>query len=394
MSPSGRSRGRRDAPGHNHRLTQRRVPGASAMAAATNDYLSAIAAEGFSPYTVAYRTRSLGVLVVWLAERGISSPGEVTKPVLERYQRSLFHHRKTNGDPLSFRTQAAYLVPVKALFKWLARTNRILYNPASELVMPRIERRLPRTVLSISEAEVVLAQADLSEPIGVRDRAIMEVAYSTGLRRSELRALQLVDVDHDRGWVAVRQGKGAKDRAVPIGDRALAWVDRYLIDVRPRLVVPPDDGVLFLTLDGNDLTPDYLSDKIGRYIRAGTGKPGSCHTFRHTMATLMLEGGADIRHIQEILGHAQLSTTEIYTHVNPAALKHVHTTCHPAAANHRRHPAALGATERSEGASTTPPPTDPAETLAEVLDAEAAAEAAGIDTPDDSPAGGGLGGAA
>ena len=274
MSPSGRSRDRRDRPGHNHRLVAKRVPGASAMAQAVNDYLSAIAAEGFSPYTVAYRTRSLGVLVVWLAERGISSPGEVTKPVLERYQRSLFHHRKADGNPLSFRTQAAYLVPVKALFKWLARTNRILYNPASELVMPRVERRLPRTVLSIAEAETVLAQADLGEPIGVRDRAIMEVAYSTGLRRSELRALQLVDVDHDRGWVAVRQGKGAKDRAVPIGERALAWVDRYLIDVRPRLVVPPDDGVLFLTLDGNDLTPDYLSDKIGRYIRAGDRQAG------------------------------------------------------------------------------------------------------------------------
>jgi integrase/recombinase XerD len=330
--------GRRGQPGHSHRLVAERLATGTAMAGAVNDYLAAIGAKGFSPYTVAYRSRSLAHLVAWLSERGVHHPGEVTKPVLERYQRSLFHYRKADGAPLSFRTQASYLVPVKGLFRWLAQTNRILFNPASELALPRIERRLPRVILNLAEVEAVLAGPDLDEPVGLRDRAIMEVLYSTGMRRSELCRLRLHDLDVDRGTVIIVEGKGRRDRMVPIGSRALAWVDRYLLEVRPGLVVPPDEGIVFLTVEGNDLTPDHLTGKIGAYVRAATGKPGSCHTFRHTMATLMLEGGADIRHIQEMLGHVQLSTTEIYTHVSIDALKAVHTRCHPGATNtrHRR----------------------------------------------------------
>jgi integrase/recombinase XerD len=116
------------------------------------------------------------------------------------------------------------------------------------------------------------------------------------------------------------QGKGHKDRFVPIGFRALAWVERYLVEVRPMLVVPPDEGFVFLTLEGNDLTPDHLTGRIGRYIRAATGKPGSCHAFRHAMATLMLEHGADIRHIQEMLKHDRPTTTVQYlstAHADP-----------------------------------------------------------------------------
>lgn len=370
---------RRGQPGHSHRLVAERLASGTPMAGAVNDYLAAIGAKGFSPYTVAYRSRSLAHLVAWLADRGVSHPAEVTKPVLERYQRSLFHYRKADGNPLSFRTQNSYLVPVKGLFKWLAQTNRILFNPASELELPKIERRLPRVVLNLPEVEAVLAGADLGEVIGVRDRAIMEVLYSTGVRRSELAHLRLHDLDVDRGTVVIDQGKGRKDRMVPIGERALAWVDRYLIEVRPALVVPPDEGVLFLTVEGNDLTPDHLTDRIGRYVRRATNKPGSCHTFRHTMATLMLEGGADIRHIQEILGHVQLSTTEIYTHVSIDALKAVHTRCHPGATNTRHRspnqPERSG-TDRDDPASPMTARDDSAagELLA-ALDAEALEEA-------------------
>ena len=355
MAP--RDQPRRNRSGH-ARLVAAPLAAGTPMAAAVNDYLGAIAAKGFSAYTIAYRSRSLAHLVVWLAERGVSHPGDVSPPVLERYQRSLFHHRKTDGSPLSFRTQVSYLVPVKALFAWLAKTHRIAFNPASELEMPRIERRLPKAILNLGEIEAVLSTAELTDPVGLRDRAIMEVAYSTGMRRGELCHLRLDDVDVERGVVAVRQGKGHKDRFVPIGSRALAWVDRYLVEVRPMLVVPPDEGFVFLTLEGNDLTPDHLTDRIGRYIRDATGKPGSCHAFRHTMATLMLEHGADIRHIQEMLGHVELSTTQIYTHVSIDALKEVHNRCHPGATNtHHRSPEdsepSEGPTEQSEGGSPT-----------------------------------------
>lgn len=380
---------RRGQPGHSHRLVAERLSSGTPMAGAVNDYLVAIGAKGFSPYTVAYRSRSLAQLVAWLAERGVTHPGEVTKPVLERYQRSLFHYRKADGAPLSFRTQASYLVPVKGLFRFLAQTNRILFNPASELELPRTERRLPRVILNLAEVEATLAAPDLDEPVGLRDRAVMEVFYSTGMRRSELCRLRLHDIDVERGTVHIVVGKWGRGRVVPIGTRALAWVDRYLVEVRPSLVVPPDDGIVFLTLEGNDVTPDHLTGKVGAYVRSATGKAGSCHTFRHSMATLMLEGGADIRHIQEMLGHVQLSTTEIYTHVSIDALKAVHTRCHPGATNERRRSPRVDRPDTAEPHTAEPvvaepdtaaPDTDddgPAGELTSALDAEAAEEAEG-----------------
>lgn len=216
-------------------------------------------------------------------------------------------------------------MPVRAFFKWLARENRILYNPASELVLPRIERRLPKHVLSAEEVEAVLAQPDLSEPTGVRDRAMLEVLYSTGIRRAELANLALFDLDAERGTLLVRQGKGKKDRMVPIGERAIAWIGRYTDEVRTRFAPTPDEGVIFLTVDGTPFALGRLTQLARRYVnQAKLGKSGACHLFRHTMATLMLEGGADIRYIQAILGHVRLETTEIYTRVSIRQLQAIH----------------------------------------------------------------------
>jgi integrase/recombinase XerD len=129
----------------------------------------------------------------------------------------------------------------------------------------------------------------------------------------------------------VREGKGQRDRVVPIGQRALDWIDRYLDDARPRLVVPPDRGILFLTRRGKPLRPNRLTERVHHYVKlAGLGKQGNCHVFRHTMATLLLEHGADVRHVQEILGHAHLSTTARYAHVAIATLKLVYQRTHPA----------------------------------------------------------------
>jgi len=163
---------------------------------------------GFPVLVEENRRYNLTYLVLWLAERGVSRPGEVTKPMLDRYQRAVFHHRKPNGQPLSFRSQVQRLTPVRALFKWLARENRILYNPASELELPKAERRLPRAILSQAEAERVLAVPDLADPLGLRDRAMLELLYATGVRRSELAGLRVFDLDIERLTLAVRQGKG------------------------------------------------------------------------------------------------------------------------------------------------------------------------------------------
>ena len=184
----------------------------------------------------------------------------------------------------------------------------------------------------MGEAEQVLEQPDVSDAIGLRDRAIIEVLYSTGIRRMEVLNLCIYDLDIERGTLMVRQGKGKKDRMVPIGERAIAWLERYFNDARPALMVPPDDGTLFLGATGEELSPNRLTQLVRGYVDAADiGKRGACHIFRHTMATLMLENGADIRYIQEMLGHVELSTTQIYTQVSIRRLKQVHTLTHPGA---------------------------------------------------------------
>ncbi|HXO34177.1 MAG TPA: tyrosine-type recombinase/integrase, partial [Candidatus Acidoferrales bacterium] len=196
----------------------------------------------------------------------------------------------------------------------------------------RMEKRLPKTILSADEVERVLVVPDIVTPVGLRDRAMLETFYSTGIRRKELRRLELYDVDRERATLTIRQGKGKKDRMIPIGERALAWVEKYLRESRPQLAVGPDDATLFLTQYGEPFHLDALSNLARDYIaQANLGKSGSCHTFRHTMATLMLEGGADIRYIQQMLGHADLSTTEIYTHVAIRKLQQIHAATHPGA---------------------------------------------------------------
>jgi integrase/recombinase XerD len=315
------------------------------------EFCQDMAARGYSERTVGNRRFMLSYLAAWLAERGITRPAEVTRPVLESYQRWLFHYRKANGEPLSFRSQSQRLLAVRAFFKWAARGRHVLHNPASEIELPKAERRLPRPALTVAEAELVLAQPDLADPIGVRDRAILEVFYSTGIRRFELAHLAVTDIDHERATLLVRLGKGKKDRMIPVGERALAWVRRYLTEVRPRLAIAgDDDGTLFLSAEGTGFSLDRLTQLAARYVRAsGVPKTGACHLFRHTMATLMLEGGADIRYIQAMLGHAELSTTQIYAQVSVRALQAVHAATHPAASNVPRRGRAADPGDPSDG---------------------------------------------
>lgn len=289
------------------------------------------AEKNYSPKTIENREVYLRYFIQWCDDRGLGQPQEITKPIIERYQRYLFLYRKKNGEPLSTRSQHVRVVPIRAWFKWLARQNHILYNPASDIEMPRLERRLPKHILTVDESEAIINQPDTTKPTGIRDRAILETLYSTGIRRMELINLKLFDIDNDRGTVMVRQGKGRKDRMIPIGERALKWIEKYQIDVRPELSTPNDEGILFLTHLSDAFTPNRLTQMVRDYIDAADiGKRGSCHLFRHTMATLMLENGADVRFIQAMLGHVSLETTQIYTQVSIRKLKDIHTATHPA----------------------------------------------------------------
>jgi len=224
------------------------------------------------------------------------------------------------------------LIVIRALFKWMAKNNLILFNPASEVDYPKVGFRLPKVVFTPAEVEQVLAQPDLGEPLGLRDRAILETFYSTGLRRMEVANLDLTDLDEGRGTLLVRQGKGDKDRVVPNGERAIAWVVKYLSDGRPELLGDGATPALFVSRFGTRLTGSGLTKLANGYIRAADlGKNASCHVFRHSAATAMLENGADIRFIQEMLGHAKLTSTQVYTRVSIAKLKAVHTATQPAA---------------------------------------------------------------
>jgi integrase/recombinase XerD len=295
-------------------------------------WLTHLAVRNYAAATIRNRREALSIFILWAAERGLNEPREITKPILERYQRHLFYWRKADGAPLSFATQAHRLIPVRSFFRWLTRANFILSNPASELELPRAEKRLPSATLTAEEAEAVLAVPDVGEPLGLRDRAMLEVLYATAIRRTELIQLGVFDVDWSRTTLMIRLGKGAKDRIVPLGERAKVWLAAYRDQVRPQLIVGRDPGVLFLSRDGKPLEGKRLSEKVRGYVqRAGVPKAGSCHLLRHTAATLMLEGGADIRFIQALLGHESLESTQIYTHVSIGKLQEIHAATHPGA---------------------------------------------------------------
>lgn len=293
-------------------------------------YLAYLTERNYSPRTVESRDVYLRYFITWCDDRGLTKPQQLDRPILERYQAHLFYYRKADGEPLSTRSQHVRVIPIRGWLKWLVREGHLLYSPAADLVLPRLEKRLPKAILSAKEAETILAVPKLGNAAGLRDRAILETFYSTGIRRMELVNLTVHSIDLDRGTVMVRQGKGRKDRMIPIGERAMAWVEKYRDTARPELVTGRDDGTLFLTNFGEPFTPNRMTSLVRDYIeKSGVGKQGSCHLFRHTMATLMLENGADIRFIQAMLGHAELSTTQIYTQVSIRHLKAIHTATHP-----------------------------------------------------------------
>ncbi len=307
----------------------------------------AIEHSGFAPYLARYLEHrlinhysednlrrcdsNLRQFILWSDERGLVSPTEVTKPILERYKKHLYYHRKANGEPLGISSQVIKLVSIKSWFKWLVRENYLLYNPASELSLPRMPQHIPRHILSQNEVGALMNAADITTPEGLRDRAIMELLYSSGLRRQECAGLRLSDIDLTRASVFVREGKGGKDRLLPVGEWACAWLDKYLQDSRPALVLHWNDEALFIDNYGDAYNADRLGAMVKRHLKkAGIDVVGSAHLLRHAMATHMLENGADIRFIQTMLGHADLRATEIYTRVSVEKLREVHRATHPA----------------------------------------------------------------
>lgn len=298
-------------------------------------FLESMHARQYSRLTIRTYYHNLCYFLRWVEELGLSAPEQVTVRTLESYRRYLSRYRKRfkNGRELTLsrNTQSRYLSTLRTWFLWLVRQGYLIHNPAQHLELPRQVSRLP-DILSREEVARVLAQPLIEHPYGLRDRAFLELLYATGMRRAEIMHLRADDIDFPRAVLLIRQGKGGKDRVVPTGERALNWVQRYIEESRPVLARVRDGGALFLTRSGESFEGSLVALLIKKYFAAaGISKQGSCHLFRHACATHMLEGGADIRYVQEMLGHASLTTTQIYTRVSIAALREVHARSHPSA---------------------------------------------------------------
>lgn len=238
---------------------------AGSMAAWIRRYLEALAVQQLRPQTVKAQQNTLGVFYAWCEERGIATPLEVHQAMLERYQKHVFYVRKGNGEPLSVARQHQLLGHVRLLFRWLTKHGHLPADPASGLELPRSAKRLLPDPLTIEEVERVLGVLNLANPHELRDRALLEVLYSTGIRRAEACGLSIYDIDAGRGTLFVRQGKGRRDRVVPIGARALWWVAKYQDEVRPHLAFDPKQTALFLNLYGAPLGVVSMSKRVTGY---------------------------------------------------------------------------------------------------------------------------------
>ena len=277
--------------------------------------------KGLSVHTRdAYRS-DLGLFHAWLQERGLELPGAGRDIILDHLAWRLAEGYKA-------RSTARFLSGVRSFYRYLLREGLISEDPTLQIDLPQIGRPLPKS-LSEADVEALLAAPELDDPIGLRDRAMLEVLYACGLRVSELISLTLEQVNLRQGVLRVF-GKGSKERLVPMGEEAIAWIERYVREARPFLLDGKPSDVLFPSLRGEQMTRQTFWYRIKHQARvAGIAKLLSPHTLRHAFATHLLNHGADLRVVQMLLGHSDLSTTQIYTHIAKARLQELHARHHP-----------------------------------------------------------------
>lgn len=283
----------------------------------------------WSEDTVTLYGTGLRQFLAYLAGLGIGQMTGLTRELVEGFRTHLFYQRhQGTGQPLSVATQAARLGAVKAFLRFLAQAGYLVVDLGATLELPRVPRPLP-TVLSEDQVLRLVEAPDLDTPTGVRDRAILELLYGTGLRNGELGKLRLPELDWERSLVVVREGKGKKSRVVPVGDEALAWLEEYLLRVRPQWVSSPREEHVFLTRRGQPMARGTVVTLVTRWAKTA-GLPGvTPHTLRHSCATHMLARGAGLRYLQTLLGHSSSITTEHYTRVELTDLRKVLARCHP-----------------------------------------------------------------
>jgi len=288
------------------------------------------------PKTVASYTTWVRRFFDFAVENGVRDVADVTAATLHAYQRYLNEHVNRKGRISTVKVQNQHVGIVCGFFKFLAIEGYLPHNPAQHIELAKAPERLPRDILTVREAKRLLKQPDTSTLLGYRDRTMLEVLYSTAIRRQELLNLALDDVDLDSGVLIVRQGKGSKDRVVPLGRIAARYLETYVNGIREELLDKRQAGprtetkAIFISARGLPLSKNAMAERIEKYARAaGLSQPVTPHTFRHTCATHMIRNRANIRHVQEMLGHKNLNTTEQYLHLTITDLKEAHHRFHP-----------------------------------------------------------------
>ncbi len=292
-------------------------------AALVEEYLHFLAVErGASLNTLEAYSRDIGRFLEFAGASGVPSPLAVNPEHVTAYLGAL------RGQGLSPASVNRKLAAIRGFYRYLLREARVEENPLARVETARTWMRLPGA-LSRDEMESLLAQPAEASPSGIRDRAILELLYATGIRVSELATLTLNRLNRQMGFL-VAVGKGRKERIVPVGQSALGWLGRYIEQARPVFLKKKTSNALFLNRSGEGFTRQGLWKLIKKYAKmAGLERKVHPHTFRHSFATHLLEGGADLRSVQIMLGHADISTTQIYTHVSRERLKEVHKRFHP-----------------------------------------------------------------
>jgi integrase/recombinase XerD len=288
------------------------------------EYLATLKLErNLSENTIASYKNDLSSLINYLTDSGLKDPAEITSKNLSDF----FGLLTKLG--LSSRSAARYYSSIKGFFGYLFSSGYIKINPMEKISAPKVSRNLPN-VLNINEIENILSGPDVSKKLGLRDKALLETFYACGLRVSELINLKLSDLFLNEEMIRVF-GKGSKERFVPIGSSAINWIGEYSKASRPLLEKKAkSQNILFLNNRGTKLSRMGVWKIVNKYAQfAGIKKEVHPHTFRHSFATHLLEGGADLRAVQEMLGHVDISTTQIYTHIDRDYIKQVHRDFHP-----------------------------------------------------------------
>jgi integrase/recombinase XerD len=297
--------------------------------AAVPAYLNHLKLLGCSYYTIRAAKYGLARFVRFLQAEQLGDIEDLNHDIVAEYQQELYFCLTAKGKPLTLRSQSQLLSTVKGFTRYLKEQDYLVNDPSEAIRMPKKPKRLPKVILTEKEIHKLLTAPDMRTSSGWRNRIVLEILYDTAIRRAEIASIRLADFDLNAGYILIH-GKGDKQRVVPVSARVCELIQTYVLMIRPKFISGDDPGYLILNRWGRKMNENGIWAVVKRCARlAGIKKNVTTHTFRHTCATHMLKNGAPVRHIQEMLGHESLESTQIYTRVTINDLKQIHAKFHP-----------------------------------------------------------------